>query len=64
MAKLIAYFFAIVFPWISLLMNDNPGGAFVALVMQCSILGWPIASIWALRVEAEKREKAKARKFE
>ena len=41
---------AIAFPWLILLVNDNPAGALLALVMQASILGWIPASMWALRV--------------
>lgn len=41
---------AIFFPWIILLLDNNPGGALVALVMQATMIGWLPASIWALRV--------------
>ena len=50
---------AIFFPWLSLLINDNPGGAFVALIMQVTIIGWPFASAWALRVHRENKEASK-----
>jgi hypothetical protein len=40
---------ASLFPWLVLLINDNPGGALVALIMQASIIGWVPASIWAWR---------------
>lgn len=43
-------FVAIAFPWLVLLLHDNPGGAVVALAMQASIIGWIPASIWAFRV--------------
>jgi multisubunit Na+/H+ antiporter MnhB subunit len=38
---------AVFFPWLVLLIYDNPGGAFVALVMQATVVGWPFATIWA-----------------
>ena len=41
---------AIAFPWLILLINDNPGGALVALFLQATVIGWIPASIWALRV--------------
>ena len=41
---------SIFFPWIVLLIADNPGGALVALVMQVTVLGWPFASMWAWRI--------------
>lgn len=47
---------AAAFPWLVLLYKDNPGGAFLALVMQTSIIGWIPASMWALRALDEKEE--------
>lgn len=41
---------ALLFPWLALLLSDNPGGALVALIMQVTIIGWIPASIWAWRV--------------
>lgn len=41
---------ALFLPWIVLLVYDNPGGAFVALVMQATIIGWPFATVWAWRM--------------
>lgn len=40
---------AIFFPWLVLFLEDNPGGALVALIMQASIIGWIPASLWAWR---------------
>jgi len=40
---------ALFLPWAVLLAYDNPGGAFVALVMQATIIGWPFATAWAWR---------------
>ncbi|CAM2841360.1 hypothetical protein [Legionella worsleiensis] len=41
---------ALFFPWLVLLLHDNPGGAFVALIMQATVVGWPFATIWAWRL--------------
>lgn len=41
---------ALLLPWVVLLMKDNPGGAFVALVMQATLIGWPFAAFWAWRL--------------
>lgn len=41
---------AIFFPWLVLLMNDNPGGAFMALIMQATLIGWPFATVWAWKI--------------
>jgi len=48
-------FLALFLPWLVLLINDNPGGAFVALIMQATLIGWPFATIWAWRVENQKK---------
>lgn len=47
--KIVIGFFSMFFPWAVLLVKDNPGGAFVALIMQVTVLGWPFASLWAYR---------------
>lgn len=60
MKKFILYFFAIVFPFILFLILDLPGAAFVALGLQSTVFGWPVASIWAIKhviKECEKDEK-------
>jgi len=54
-------FIAICFPWLTLLMYDNPGGAIVALVLQCTFFGWIPAAMWALRVMKD-AEAAEAKK--
>ena len=46
---------AIFFPWMILLINDNPGGALIALIMQATVIGWLPASIWALRIIRDNR---------
>lgn len=40
-------FLAIFFPWMIFLIRDNPGPAFITLIMQATIIGWIPASIWA-----------------
>lgn len=37
------------FPWVALLIYDNPGGALVALLLQATVVGWIPASMWAWR---------------
>ncbi|MBA2657414.1 MAG: hypothetical protein H0U70_10625 [Tatlockia sp.] len=54
--RLFMSFLAILFPWLILLLEDNPGGALIALVMQASVIGWPFAAVWALRIQREKRK--------
>jgi uncharacterized membrane protein YqaE (UPF0057 family) len=40
---------ALFFPWLVFLIEDDPVGALIALLMQASIIGWLPASIWAWR---------------
>lgn len=47
MKKILMYTLAIFFPWIILLIEDNPGGAIVCLFMQATVVGWPFATMWA-----------------
>ena len=56
MTRLFLKFIALMFPWLILLMHDNPGGALVALIMQVTLIGWLPATMWALQVlrDAEK----------
>lgn len=50
MKKIFKSMLALSFPWIILFMEDNPGGAFVALVLQATGIGWIPASIWAWQI--------------
>lgn len=50
MKRIIMSILAVFLPWSVLLIHDNPGGAFVALIMQATVFGWPFASIWAWRL--------------
>lgn len=38
---------ALFFPWIAFLILSRPIAAFVALAIQLTFFGWPIAGIWA-----------------
>jgi uncharacterized membrane protein YqaE (UPF0057 family) len=41
---------AIFLPWVIIMMDDNPGGAILALILQATLIGWIPASMWAWRV--------------
>ncbi len=49
MKRIWMLFLTIFFPWFVILINDNPVGALIALVMQVTIIGWIPAIIWARR---------------
>lgn len=55
--KTLLVFLAIFFPFAALFIKDKPGAGLMALALQASILGWPIAIIWALVVVFKKPEK-------
>lgn len=50
MKRIVMSILAVLFPWLVLLINDNPGGAFIALIMQATVIGWPFAAIWAWKL--------------
>ncbi len=52
--KRFGYFLlALVCPWLVLLMNGQLGRAFIAFMLQASLLGWPFATVWAWYVIKE-----------
>lgn len=51
--RLLWKFLCIAFPWIVLLLHDNPGGALTAVLMQATLIGWIPATMWALRTVKE-----------
>ena len=53
---------AILFPWIVILIDDNPKGAFLALALQVTIIGWIPAATWAWRIVHEGSDKNKKTK--
>lgn len=55
---------AIAFPWVILLLNDNPGGAIIALIMQATIIGWVPAAIWATSVVKEQHPPKRRKKVD
>ncbi len=57
MIRTIQLFLAIAFPWMVLLINNDPVGAFIALIMQTTLIGWVPASIWAWRTVNKKHKK-------
>ncbi|MBA2649805.1 MAG: hypothetical protein H0U75_09485 [Legionella sp.] len=56
MKRILMSIMACLFPWIVILLYNNPPGAMIALVMQVTLVGWPFASAWALRlINADKK---------
>ncbi len=54
MKRIFLFFLTLFFPWFVLLINDDPVGALIALVMQVTLIGWIPAVIWARRSVREK----------
>ena len=55
---------AVFFPWAVMLMDDNPGGALLALILQASVIGWIPATMLAWRVVHEEKHEKKKKKEE
>ena len=55
---------AIFFPWAIMLIDDNPGGALLAIILQATLIGWIPASMWAWRVVHKDRDKKKSKTSE
>lgn len=51
MRKFGKFLLAMMFPWLVLLLDDNPVGAIIALILQASIIGWIPAIIWARKAQ-------------
>lgn len=53
------YLIAILFPPLGMLLAGRPGLALLCLLLMITLIGWPLAAIWALLVvntaETEKR---------
>lgn len=45
---MVAFVFALMMPFVAFLMLERWASALAALVLQVTVLGWPIATIWAL----------------
>ena len=58
-------FLSIMFPWLVLFINDDPMGAFIAMVLQVTVIGWIPASLWAWKsVKKNAADKKPATKSE
>jgi uncharacterized membrane protein YqaE (UPF0057 family) len=53
------YVLAIIFPPLGMLLAGHAGQALICFILMITIIGWPLAAIWALLVvnssETEKR---------
>lgn len=56
------YLLAFGLPWLIFLIKDNPGSAFIAFLMQATIIGWPFATIWAMKTVAEGKKHKRHKK--
>ena len=45
------------FPWVVMLIHDNPGAAIVTMVLQATLIGWPVAAIWAWKIQYPDKNK-------
>lgn len=64
MKRTLMTFLAIFFPWLVLLIEDDPAGALIAMVLQVTIIGWIPASAWAfrsIRINEPEKQKTSAK---
>jgi hypothetical protein len=55
------YILAILFPWLCFFSLGKPAHGIISLVLQISIIGWPIAIVWAFFGISEYRRQRKAK---
>ncbi len=60
--KFFLYIFAVVLPPLAFFLMDLPGPALVAVMLQGTFIGWPIATIWALKHVMKRPSKKKRNK--
>ncbi len=59
--KVLLFLLAIFFPFVVFFIRDKPAAAMVALFLQCTAIGWPIAIIWAFKnLNPEKKDETKS----
>lgn len=42
------YLIALLLPWLAFLTVGKPFSAITCLILQCTLLAWPLAAIWAM----------------
>lgn len=51
------YLIALLLPWVAFLTVGKPLSAIVCLILQCTLLAWPLAAIWAMFAAHEYHER-------
>lgn len=62
MKKFILSVLAVIFPFLVFFIIDLPGAGLVALGLQSTIIGWPVAIIWAFKHVARVSEEDKIKR--
>ena len=57
------YLIAIVLPPLGMLLAGRPGLALLCLILMVTIIGWPIAAIWALLVVNSAETESRVRRM-
>lgn len=58
------YLIALLLPPLGMLSVGKAVQAVVCVVLMVTLIGWPIASIWALMVVLDAKQEARARRLE
>ena len=55
------YILALIFPWLSVMLKKRMGAGIGLLLLQITIIGWPLATLWAFFIinQENKRNKVK-----
>ena len=56
------YLIAILLPPLGMLLVGRPGQALLCLILMITIIGWPLAAIWALLVVNSAETEARVRR--
>jgi len=39
---------ALIFPWLQFFTIGRPLAGIICLILQCTVIGWPVAAIWSV----------------
>ncbi|WP_140936832.1 YqaE/Pmp3 family membrane protein [Sphingobacterium lumbrici] len=55
---------AVLLPWLSFILRGKIFSGFVCLILQCTLIGWLPAAIWAVASRIDGKNKARIRILE
>jgi len=55
---------AVLFPWLSFFLRGKIWIGFICLILQCTLIGWLPAAIWAVASRIDEKNKNRIRHLE